>query len=291
MAARLKVKNDVKDRSGNGNGAGRVSTATKARVLYLYGVAQLAAGKSGNSKTKKNFGPEKTVAVAGIDGASAVKGVECAGVLAWMSEVDAQEFAADLASKMEDMEWLSDASVRHQRVVGAIAEKMELLPARFGTVFLGMESLEADIRSRKKQLAAAFARIADADEWGVKVFMTAASVPVMQKATSGKNYLQIKARAIEAKAKPVPDKEIDELDAALAKIARASTVTGKVSGGLKGLQWQATFLVPRSRRKQWDATLKKFAARWDESRRIECTGPWPPYSFVEDNAASAKQGD
>src|SRR5207253_11033189 len=60
------------------------------------------------------------------------------------------------------------------------------------------------------------------------------------------------------------------------------------SGGLKGLQWQATFLVPRSRRKQWDATLKKFAARWDQSRRIECTGPWPPYSFVGDERESGR---
>jgi hypothetical protein len=26
--------------------------------------------------------------------------------------------------------------------------------------------------------------------------------------------------------------------------------------------------------------LEKFANQWTRERRIECTGPWPPYSFV-----------
>lgn len=260
------------------NGGG----ARQAKALYLYGISQPVAEKRGAAQQKKDGRTSKPVKFAepGIDGASKVEALECAGLLAWISKVDEHEFAADLARKMEDLEWLAEASVRHQRVVAAIAGQVELLPARFGTVFLGVESLEEDIRSRKKQLSVAFARIADADEWGIKVFLTATSVPAMRKAASGKDYLQIKARAIEARAKPAADEEIEKLDAALAGIARASTVTGKVSSGLKGLQWQATFLVPRSRRKQWDSTLKKFAARWNDSRKIECTGPWPPYSFV-----------
>jgi hypothetical protein len=46
--------------------------------------------------------------------------------------------------------------------------------------------------------------------------------------------------------------------------------------------WQATFLVPRAKRRQWDQTLKNFVERWDGQRRIEVNGPWPPYSFVSD---------
>jgi len=46
--------------------------------------------------------------------------------------------------------------------------------------------------------------------------------------------------------------------------------------------WQATFLVPRGRRKQWDKILSEFVERWDGVRRIEVNGPWPPYSFVSD---------
>ncbi len=261
MAVRLKSGKDVEQKSGRSN-----------RALYLYGLSQ-PEGMSGK---------DEEIRATGIDGEDSVKAMEVGGLLAWISEVDSKKFAVDLPSMMDDMEWLSEASVRHQRVVSAIAERVKLLPARFGTVFLGSKSLEADIRSRKKQLDAAFKRIADADEWGIKVFVNTEGPPAMQKATSGKNYLQLKAKAIEAQTRPVADAEIEKLESALQKIARASASTGKVSGGLKNLQWQATFLVPRERRKQWDETLKKFAERWDASRRIECTGPWPPYSFVGD---------
>ncbi len=278
MAAR--VKNEEKGRlKGHGRGPGKVS------CLYLYGLSQVSSSGKSNKGPGKISGPQ--IAVAGIDGSSEVKAIECAALLAWVSEVDAQGFAADLNSKMENLEWLADASVRHQRAVAAISEITELLPARFGTVFLGVDSLAVDIRSRKKQLSAAFTRIADAEEWGVKVFATEETARPVIEASSGKDYLQKKARAIEARGNPVADEEIKELNSALAKIARASAKTGKVSGGLKGLQWQATFLVARNRRKQWEATLKRFSARWDESRRIECTGPWPPYSFVGDNPAIA----
>ena len=261
------------------SGGGR----SQAQALYLYGLSQPGAAKRDIPGSRKGIAPKNgtEVVITGIDGRNPVRALECAGLLAWTSEVE-KRFAAELADKMEDLEWLTEASVEHQRVVAAIAVQVELLPARLGTVFLGMQSLEADIRSRKKQLMGAFQRIADAEEWGIKVFVAAAAVPAARKATSGKDYLQIKARAIEAKAKPGADEEIERLEAALAKIARASTVAGKVSSGLKGLRWQATFLVPRNRREQWDMTLKRFAGRWNDSRRIECTGPWPPYSFVGD---------
>ncbi len=59
---------------------------------------------------------------------------------------------------------------------------------------------------------------------------------------------------------------------------------GKVSGGQRDLEWQASFLVRRADRKKWDDVLAKFARRWGYERRIETTGPWPPYSFVSANA-------
>jgi hypothetical protein len=78
------------------------------------------------------------------------------------------------------------------------------------------------------------------------------------------------------------DEELTELARALAKVAKGSAPTGKVSGAQNDLLWQATFLLPRARRKQWDAVLKKFVKRWEGARRIEVNGPWPPYSFVSD---------
>ena len=76
---------------------------------------------------------------------------------------------------------LSEAGVRHQRVVSAIAEVADILPARFGTVFLDASSLKADVRKRKKLLAADLRRIHGCDEWGVKVFAVTPKTEVANK--------------------------------------------------------------------------------------------------------------
>jgi hypothetical protein len=99
-----------------------------------------------------------------------VEAVECSGFTCWVSHVDADEFGENLTRNMENLEWLADASVRHQRVVGTIHERLPILPARFGIVFLNEKSLAGDVSGRKGALRASFRRIADADEWGIRVF-------------------------------------------------------------------------------------------------------------------------
>src|SRR5438270_12416269 len=105
MAVRLKSGKDV------GATVGRSD-----RALYLYGLSQPVAGK------KDLWGKDSAIQATGIDGENSVRAVELGGLLAWVSEVDSKKFAAELPAMMDDMEWLSEASVRHQRVGNAIAE-------------------------------------------------------------------------------------------------------------------------------------------------------------------------
>jgi hypothetical protein len=203
----------------------------------------------------------------------------CAGLVCWVSRVSRVEFADRLAANMEDLQWLASASVRHQRVVSEIARHAAVLPARFGTVFLSQQSLEKDVRRRKRTLVEAFKRVADADEWGVKVFTTRSAAPPVS-ARSGREYLRRKAALLQERPLAQVDAEVRSFASELKRIARAGTAGGKVSAGQRNLEWQASFLLPRNRRKDLQRILQRFAAKWGESRRIECTGPWPPYSFV-----------
>ena len=234
------------------------------RVLYFYGATRSSL---------------QTVTSEGVDGISVVEALPCAGLMCWASRVSRAEFADRLAENMGNLEWLAVASVRHQRVVGEIASRTAILPARFGTVFLSEASLDEHVRKNKRSLLAAFRRIADADEWGVKVFAVAQKSPPAVGAASGTEYLRQKAAALEA-ARGVLDPDVRSFAQALRRIAQASATGGKVSGGQRDLEWQASFLLRRSRQKQWRGVLDRFAARWQKTRRIECTGPWPPYSFV-----------
>lgn len=240
------------------------------RVLYLYGISKNGA---------------KQPQAAGVDGSSPVESVECAGLVCWISRVDGREYGDQLEKNIEDLDWLAAASVRHQRVVAELSTDETVLPARFGTVFITEKTLGADVARRKKDLLSALKRLAGADEWGVKVFHVAAPVSAAMAAASGRDYLQQKAAQLRpAPGAPEVAEEIRRFAEDLSKVAVDAVPSGKVSGGQRGLEWQASFLLRRADRKKWDDVLAKYARRWGYERRIETTGPWPPYSFVSSHA-------
>ncbi len=247
-------------------------SAAAGGPYYFYGVSAASTGMLA-----------KKINAIGIDNENRVEAVACAGLLCWVTRTS-EAFVNDLENRMEDLEWLAEAGVLHQRAVAAIGATMDLLPARFGTVFLNGASLEKHVASRAKTIQAAFKKVAGAEEWGVKVFMTAPTGPrgAAFSAASGQDYLRQKAKSLAAQnsRRSAPDAETAKLAVALTKLSRAVAPAGKVSSAQPGLQWQASFLLPRAKRQQWDTVLQKFAQRWGEEKRIECTGPWPPYSFV-----------
>jgi hypothetical protein len=239
-------------------------------ALYLYGITP-----SSRSKTTKVSSP-------GIDGVHAVRSIACGKFVCWVSAVDRDGFSSEINRNMENLEWLALHSVRHQQVVAEIAAKATVIPARFGTVFSGEQALVKNIQGRKAALEKVFQRISDADEWGVKVFAERQAAPELPKQVrSGKEYLQHKAARLKRRPER-DDSGLREFAAALSRVATDTAASGKISGVQPELLWQATFLVPRRRRKQWDQALQNFVKKWSGSRRIEVNGPWPPYSFVSD---------
>ncbi len=129
-----------------------------ATALYLYAISEAAK----NDAT--------VIAAEGIDGEAPVESIHCEGHLCWISRVPKTEFADTLPDRMQDLEWLATAGLRHQRAVSEISAHVMALPARFGTVFLTEDSLAQHLKERKATLKQSFQRVADADEWGIKVF-------------------------------------------------------------------------------------------------------------------------
>ena len=258
--------------------ATRLNKNHAGKVLYLYGITKAPARNA----------PE----VAGIDGSAAVERIPCAGLVCWISRVSNSEFADNLSTNMENLEWLAAVSVRHQRVVSAIAQRHDILPTRFGTVFLSEDSLAEDVRARKRGLERDLKRVTGSDEWGIKVFRLHSRTEAAIEASSGKAYLQKKAALLRSRESKSQNGEIGDLAEALKSISGEMAYGGAVSEGQRGLQWQASVLLRRSNRKRLEAVIRKFAQQWQGIRRIECSGPWPPYSFVsrtEKNSTRATQ--
>src|SRR5258708_1042704 len=125
-------------------------------ALYLYGVS----AKSRLGKLRSS----------GVDGVHPVQAVTCGDLLCWVSAVDAVAVSDSMNRKMENLDWLALHSVRHQQVVGEIAAKSAVIPARFGTVFSSEEALLSNVTARKAVLKKVLAKVNAADEWGVKEF-------------------------------------------------------------------------------------------------------------------------
>lgn len=249
-----------------------VSALPSSLALYVYGVTEI---------------PEKSFSVdsEAVDGLGVVEPIAEAGYLCWASKVSRQEFALDLQQNMQNLEWLAACSIRHQKVLSEIGEVTQVLPARFGTVFLSPDSLLADFREKLPNLKAVFRRIADADEWGIKVFGTAQTrTSAAVSASSGIDYLKQKSAALQSSSAGRRDEEAEAFGAELAALSEASVPGGKASSGQPGVLWSASFLVKRSQKKHFDQLLKKYAERWSGSRRIDVSGPWPPYSFVSEGS-------
>ena len=179
---------------------------------------------------------------------AAVEAILCEGHVCWVSRVGREEFAENLTANMENLDWLALAGLRHQRAAAAITQSITALPARFGTVFLTEDSMAQHVRERKPALRAAFERVAEADEWGIKVFELAkprASLSAKNAPASGKEYLKHKAASLQPKSGRRLDDEVLGLVRDLSALAAASSPGGKASAGQPGLLWYGSFLVKR----------------------------------------------
>jgi len=245
----------------------------RSTVLYLYGISK------GTART--------TLRAAGVDGVSPVEGIACFGLTCWVSRVQKTEFADRLITNMQNLDWLAGTSVRHQRAVSAIAKLHAVLPTRFGTVFLNEQSLKRHIEQHKESFEKNLKRISGADEWGIKIFRIPKKLEVPVPAISGKDYLKAKAALLETRTVKALDPDINRFQAAVAKIARQIAEGGAVTAGQPDLEWHGSALVSRDEKSRLTRLLERYSQKWEGVHRIECTGPWPPYSFVSFTPSSA----
>jgi hypothetical protein len=257
-----------------------------AKVIYLYGLTE-APGPSA----------ERFRELEGVDGAAPVEAFPCGDLICWISRVPRADFADDLFNNMQDLDWLAAATVRHQQAISVIAETADILPARFGIEFLNEKSLRAHIDGRKAALHDDFKRIRGREEWGVKIFASpVAALPgkhsaknkhlVNKKIRSGREYLEAKSalsrRAADGRAPNTADDdpEVLRFARALQSISDDLAEGGKFAGARRDLQFHKTLLLKRSDRPKLERLVREYSKKWKDLRRIECTGPWPPFSFV-----------
>jgi gas vesicle protein GvpL/GvpF len=173
----------------------------------------------------------------------------------------------------DDVEFSAEAFWRHEELVEALMADRDLLPVRYGTRLEDERAVARVVAERGDELAAALDRVRGAVELSVRV-MPADAQPAAQAAAgagSGAEYLRLRARTGASR-----DRAARWLHEPLSSLARAS-----VEGTARPQElFRGAYLVARDAVEPFVAEVARLQSA-EPGLNILCTGPWPPYSFVE----------
>jgi hypothetical protein len=208
---------------------------------------------------------------------------------------------AAISRGLSDLDWVSRAAVAHEGVVESFIAAKAVLPMKLFTIFTSDARALAHVRAERPRIAALVKRVANQQEWGVRVVLDrtrAARVSATGRTgraraagkastSSGAAYLTRKKSQQDAAvelaehARETVAALYDRLSARSRLAKRRAPGELPVQGG--PLLLDAAFLVPRARA----ASFRALAAR--EARALSrhgygltISGPWPPYTFVKD---------
>ena len=197
-----------------------------------------------------------------------------------------------ISSGLANLDWVSRVAVAHEAVVESFVAAKAVLPMKLFTIFKSDERAFEHVRSQRARIAALVKRVANQQEWGIRVVLDrtrAAAAPKTSAAAArtGASYLAQKkaqrdaAKELASRARDTVAAVFDRLAARANDAKRRSASELPAQGG--PLLLDAAFLVPRARA----ATFKTLAARESKALArhgygLTLSGPWPPYTFVQD---------
>lgn len=161
--------------------------------------------------------------------------------------------------------------VDHGRVVEAIAGTGPVLPVRFGTVLEDLDEARELLRTRESEWTERLRLVAGHVEVLVHAYDDRAPRPSPPAAGAGREYLMSRAAA-----RRHTDTMFDELAAVLGphcREMRRLPATDEV---------RVACLVPSGGSDELRASLQAWADA-AEGRRATTTGPWPPFTFAEED--------
>jgi hypothetical protein len=257
--------------------------------LYLYGIAM------------RDRLPSLSLDRQGLDGKSPLQVVDFQNLAAVLSPVSLEDFCGPEADeRMQDVTWIGPRVIRHQEVVAAVMQHSPVLPARFGTIFSSRESLIEVLRRHHDAISGFLERITGQEEWAVKGMLDQASskeklfsLKLEEEAdrlgalSPGQRYFhEQRLRAgcdqdLQHLLKDVSRELWAGLKEYVADVRERRVLSRKASGSDRDMVWNWAFLVPVAAMPAFLAQVREVGAQCAHSGLvIECSGPWPPYSFT-----------
>lgn len=216
--------------------------------------------------------------------------VDCTDRLsAVVSTVDREAWTGDeAASNMRSLAWVAPRATRHEEVVEAVMETGPVYPARFGTLFSSSARLRVVAKEHEDVVCNHLDHVDGAQEWAVKLMLDRdRAVQQMsgdEEPTSGTAYLRQKVQ--EREARNEVDAWLDEVtDAVFDTLTLLSRDAVMIEArdrpdDSREVAAHAAFLVSNDNTDAFFQAVDSARSRLaDNGLDVECTGPWPPYSF------------
>lgn len=221
-------------------------------------------------------------------------------IAAVLCEISLEEFTGQGAeARMQDLAWIGPKALEHESVIEQVMQFSPVFPARFGTIFLSFERVKELIANHHELISRFLDRMIDKDELAVKAFLdrtkakeeiASGMIASQEGALShspGMRYIQEKR--IRLAAERELSNRLSEICADVWKHLRrcaAEYVERKVlptgSAEAEGeMVFNWAFLVPKSELVEFRSIVER--ANKDYTSRglvFQCSGPWPPYSFI-----------
>lgn len=256
-------------------------------ALYLFGFVRSSDAAAGSG-------------LAGLEPGTRTRAVVSERISAVVVEMDAAVFTGPGAEgRLSDLGWIGPRALRHQEVLSALLSRGPVLPARFGTLFSGEETLGAFLARNAAAVESFLEFVGDAVEWGVKGFLDR-SLALESFVTAGlarkeglaalppgRRYME--ERRLRAEGEKGLDGWVREAASPIAvelatrcREAKSRAVTrGSTSeAGEEGVFSWALLADADAGERLRVFVEERGGPLTAQGLRLELSGPWPPYSFV-----------
>lgn len=273
-------------------------------VAYLYGIVRLARD-----------GETALPPLDGIIPGAAVELVPDGDLAALASTVPADRFGGDAlqAAASADADWLRARVVVHDKVLRELCSRFALVPFRFGTTCPDVADVPGILTRHRARFDQALDRIADAAEWGVKLYCDLSAlrgyveeaVPAIRdmretlmSAKPGAQFFLRKRydSAVEEQGSVYSGAVVARCHEQLAASARDAVqveVRAPIEDGEgAALVMNAAYLVETNATDAFEQALAKLKRELAaEGFVAELTGPWPAYHFVSSDEDGEEAAD
>jgi hypothetical protein len=187
------------------------------------------------------------------------------------------EVSSDVVRLDETTMW------RHERVIEALMERHPVLPVRFGTTFSDPEALSVALADRRSALGASLEKVAGKVELGVRAIREGSPEDdpgtIETTPTTGRDYIlnRVREHRLREAGAAEARRTLQPLHHELERLSSDVRARWSVS---PDTLLAAAYLVDEDRVEDFRMAVDR-AGKERRDVRIFCTGPWPPYNFVD----------